>query len=411
MPQPGPSPRRVRSPHESRSAAVRAAAAAPSHRQRSHWQRQQRQNRVLLFAAVVLGAIVLAILAGGWYIDNVVDANALVASVEGEDITARQLLDAVRPYASAVDDFARQLGGGSRSGTQAQQLDQQKRSLPDSALQSLVQQRIMEHEAARRGISVTQQDVDDDLRKQVAAYEARISATPEPTTERTPTSAATATPAGTPTPFATPTQAPTLEAGAYPEALKQFVDAVNQSQVGRGGPPVNEQVIRVSLYQQLLAQRLQDAMGAEVPTSQEQVHARVIRLTDQQKASDLLQQLKNGADFAELAKQSSVDTTTKDKGGDLGWIVRGSESDAFDAAAFALQPGQLSDVVADSGSYEIIQVLERDPNRPLTPDQLDAAKQKAFSDWFSEKETSPEVRRDLSQSERDWVLRRIGVRP
>ena len=52
------------------------------------------------------------------------------------------------------------------------------------------------------------------------------------------------------------------------------------------------------------------------------------------------------ADFAQLAQQSSTDAATKDKGGDLGWFAKGGLSDkALEDAAFALQPGQLSDVI------------------------------------------------------------------
>ncbi len=392
---------------------MRAAAAAPSRRQQSRWQREQRQHRVLIFSALGLTLVVAVILAAGWVYDTVVSANAVTASVEGEDVTAQQLLEAVRPSANAIDDQARQASGGQRSAAMAQRADQEKRGLPDSTLDNLVEQRILEHEAARRGISVTQQDVDDKMRENVAQLDALFSATPAPTSESTPAAGASATPgtsstpAGTPTPAPTSTPVPTLEPGAYPDALKRVIEGLNQY---GSQQPLNEQIFRRVIYQQLLRQRLQEAIGAEVPTSQEQIRARVIQVGDEQKAKSLLQQIQDGADFADVAKQNSEDSLSRDKGGDLDWITRGTRTDAFDKVAFGLQPGQLSGLVAASGTYSIIQVLERDPSRPLTPGQLDQAKQKAFADWESAKRTSLDVRMDLNQSEREWVLRRIGVR-
>jgi peptidyl-prolyl cis-trans isomerase D len=103
----------------------------------------------------------------------------------------------------------------------------------------------------------------------------------------------------------------------------------------------------------------------------ERVHARHILLkTDGKsdtekkalhaKAEDLLKQLKNGADFAELAKKYS-DDSSKEQGGDLGWFTHGQMVAEFDNAAFALKPKELSGVVTSQFGYHIIQTLEKDP--------------------------------------------------
>lgn len=79
------------------------------------------------------------------------------------------------------------------------------------------------------------------------------------------------------------------------------------------------------------------------------------------KADDILKQLKNGADFAELAKKDSDDKGSGEKGGDLDWIVKGQMDPQFESAAFALKPKELSPVVTTTFGYHIIQVLEKEP--------------------------------------------------
>jgi peptidyl-prolyl cis-trans isomerase C len=79
-----------------------------------------------------------------------------------------------------------------------------------------------------------------------------------------------------------------------------------------------------------------------------------------QKADDVLEKLKAGEDFAQLAMSNSDDNGSKLKGGDLGWIVKGQTVPPFDQAAFALaKPNDLSPVVESQFGYHIIQLLER----------------------------------------------------
>ena len=114
-----------------------------------------------------------------------------------------------------------------------------------------------------------------------------------------------------------------------------------------------------------------DAHKTERYSEPEEVHARHILFTvppdaDEKKRGEIraraaaaLERLKKGEDFAAVAKALSEDKANKDKGGDLGFIRRGHTEEAFETAAFALQPGELSDVVETRHGLHIIKVDER----------------------------------------------------
>lgn len=117
-----------------------------------------------------------------------------------------------------------------------------------------------------------------------------------------------------------------------------------------------------------------------------------------------LTELKAGADFETLAKQRSVDTGTKPKGGDVGLFERGQMAPEFEQAAFALTtPGQLSDVVETQFGYHILKFEERRPAgvRPFeeVQDQIvkeiqDSARQNARASAAQRIEESATMNRD-----------------
>jgi peptidyl-prolyl cis-trans isomerase D len=83
------------------------------------------------------------------------------------------------------------------------------------------------------------------------------------------------------------------------------------------------------------------------------------------KIDDLEKQLKNGADFAELAKKNSQDPGSAAKGGDLDWVVRGQTVKEFEAAAFSLPLNQISQPIKTTYGYHILEVTAKEPARTI----------------------------------------------
>jgi parvulin-like peptidyl-prolyl isomerase len=77
------------------------------------------------------------------------------------------------------------------------------------------------------------------------------------------------------------------------------------------------------------------------------------------KIQDIQSQLKNGADFSELAKKYSQDPGSASRGGDLGYFTKGDMVPSFEKAAFSLDVGQTSDIVKTDFGYHIIHVDEK----------------------------------------------------
>src|SRR5262249_55472193 len=104
------------------------------------------------------------------------------------------------------------------------------------------------------------------------------------------------------------------------------------------------------------------------------------------------------------------DITSKEKGGDLGWVPRGVESPQFDDTAFRLGVGEIGEPVVTPLGWEIIEVLDK-AERPLTPEQIDRLRAKAMDQWLRQARDDPSEKRELDRDRRDWVQRQTGITP
>lgn len=143
----------------------------------------------------------------------------------------------------------------------------------------------------------------------------------------------------------------------------------------------SEAVFRAALRRAMAAAWQRDQIAGSIPDEVEQVRARqILTLTEETAQVALRQVSAPGVNFAQYA--FAYDNQI---GGDLGWFPRGYLTQpAVEAAAFALQPGQISEIIPSEVGYHIIQVVAREV-RPLAPDARRALQRAALQAWLAQR--------------------------
>jgi peptidyl-prolyl cis-trans isomerase C len=162
------------------------------------------------------------------------------------------------------------------------------------------------------------------------------------------------------------------------------INLQNDEQVRKRLARVEEQVLERFFLTSYIEKRITEAVLADnyekliiANSSKEEIQARHILLEKKAQALEVIKELENGADFAEVAKKRSTGPSAS-KGGDLGFFAEGQMVPAFSKAAFAMKKGEITtDPVRTEFGWHIIKVEDRRPLKPLkraeVEDQLRAA--------------------------------------
>jgi len=376
-------------------------------------QREKQQSRIILYVFIGIVVSVLVLLAYGYYDINYLQRQRPVAKVGKYAILVNQFEPRVRMQRQQLlAQYNQYAQYGQIFGMDVQsQLDQIQSQLdaPETIGQSVLDQMINEQlirlEAEKRGITVSDAELVEAKESSFAYYPNGTPTTAPTPTEvimpaipaeafdlvtKTPTPAATATVEFTPTatlvPEATATAGPTStpEPTATPYTQEGFEGRFSESQNAMNKLGLSEKDYLALFDLQVLQTKVQEAITADVPSTETQVWARHILVSDEAAALVVLEKLKNGEDFAALAQEYSQDTGSAVNGGDLGWFSTGAMVPEFETAAFALENSgdyTLEPVKSDFG-YHIIQLIAKQ-DRPLSADQLNAARNKVFTDWLT----------------------------
>lgn len=401
-------------------------------------ERELKQTRLILYTFFGILGVVVLLLVYGWLDINYLQLNRAVAKVNDNKILLKdfeprvrlrrqQLIDNYYTYQQYQQYF------GMDMSTQLQTIDFQLNSpevVGQSVLDAMIDEQIIRLEAEKRGISFTEEELNAKIEE---GFNFFPNGTPTPSATPTaaemptdpaellqfitPTLDVTATPLFTATPEftataesqptvegeATATLAPTATATLEPtatatatlgptstplptstpftrEGFEGMLADTNENLAKYG---FNAEYYRTFFENQLLREKLQEVITADVKPVEEQIRARHILVADEQTAKDLIARLQAGEDFAELAREYSSDSSSE-IGGDLGWFGKGQMVAEFETAAFALQnPGDFTtEPVASQFGYHIIQLMARQ-ERPLAASDFQTAKDTAFQEWLT----------------------------
>lgn len=171
-----------------------------------------------------------------------------------------------------------------------------------------------------------------------------------------------------------------------------------------------------ALLQQKLIESLDEVTDKQIETEYnnmtKEIHARHILVDEEDTAKEVIAKLKDGGDFAELAKEYSTEPIAQESGGDLDWFGPGKMIPEFEKVAFALEEKVISEPVKTSFGYHVIEVLEtREADiegtlEELTPKIEEGIKEKLFQEKLTElvKNADVKIKDDTFKNSLDELL-------
>jgi foldase protein PrsA len=312
-------------------------------------KRRRRKNNTIIIASLIL-AVIIGVSAFGWYLAYKRPLLTNVAVVNGKKISVDYIL---RRCLMSIYDASTNTTTGTAD--------------PLGVIQNIIQEQIVEQDAAKPpyNITVTDADIDQALRN-----EANSSSSDSTTT--------------TPT-----TTTPTMTDAEFNEWYRQLM---NNSQL-------SDAELRELVKVDIMEQRLNTYLTNNMPTTADQVHLWDIVVSDQTTATDIKQRIDNGEDFSTIAKELSIDSNTSTQGGDMGWVPTKTLDSSLEYTAnkadigIVSNPVQLStamqsssDSSSSSGNTEpfyLLMVTEKSTAREVDdPDYISILQGRLVQDWL-----------------------------
>ena len=395
-------------------------------------ERENIQRRWIMISAIVIIVLIVGIIGYGILDQTVLKNYKPVAKVGDQTITTAEFQKEVRfqrwsliqQYSQGAQIY-QMLGNDPNYGAQLQQLQQKLDPLSatvvgEEVLNNMIEKILIEQKAAELKVTVTDKEVDDAMQ---AAFGYFPQGTPTPTI--TPVEAATPTlsplqitlvaqaptatevPTTTPTaeivtstPTVTPTnttqptatQIPTITPTPTPYTFQAYQDTIKQNVDRLKDFNFTEADIRAEIRLQILRGKLLDELAKDINREQDQVWVRQILTSDVETANQARKRLMDGEDWTNVASQMSLDETTKNQGGDMGWFAQGVQPAEIDQIAFTIKVGEISSPIKTDAGYHIIQVIAHEV-RPLDEGVYQQERQKKFDDWLTTAQQSDQIQK------------------
>lgn len=414
--------------------------------------KENKNSKRLMIGFIVFAVIVVGLIGYAFLYDKVLKYNKPVAVVGDHEINGKDFNQRVRlernSYVLQYNQLAVQMILMSDSSDYVnyykQQLSQilslldDENYLGENVLNSMIDEEIVKIEAEKRGIVVTDAEVDD-LMQQLFSYYPNGTATPtvdswvfEPTStlsgmQETLVAVAPTVETATETPTATPKATATTQATATSEITPTSTEAIltptsdetsltpTATEISGTATPiptpteyteelyqqnyqdyitnlsgieVGESVLREYLRNYLLEQKLYEVITSEISRMQDQVWARHILVDTQDEAIAVMNRLAGGEDWNEVCKEVTLDQSGQDNCGDLGWFSKGQMIEVFENEAFSLDIGEVSNPVESSYGWHVIQLLGHETRSVESDYDFQRLQSNYYDLWFQEAEAN-----------------------
>lgn len=343
-------------------------------------RKDARQNRIVMWSVIGLATLIVLILGFGLVQELLIKPNRPVAIVNGNKISADLYQDLVTYYRYnqyvTIGNLQQGLQDLQTSPEendflisfyeqQITQMQSQLATIPDMALEALIEDELIREKAEEENIVVTQQEA----RQAIEAELQQALSQPQEAITGTET-----------LPSPTPVSQETVD-----EFYASYLDNIKIPQKSF------EEIRRHAL----LRSEVQELLASRVVTTGLVVHPQIIQTATEEEAAAALERLEAGEDFAIVAQEVSTDTLSAGDGGDLGWMAEGQVSarygQALEDAVFGLPAGGEPRVLQSDEMFYVVQILERDENGPLPDSVVSQRQSSALDEWLAERKSSPEV--------------------
>lgn len=353
-------------------------------RHTTRWERERRLQQIAIALSVAAVLVIIGIPLFGYYREVIARGQEEIARVNNVgfkmDDYIRQLKYRQRQIDSQAQLFS-QFGGEQFS----QQVASQRSILPTQLVFDWVDDELIRQMAVKLGVSATAEEVDKQLRKDLEPL-------PADTPEQSP---GPTDPLATPTPLPSPTPVP----APFEERYRNLLTFSGLS----------DAEYREQVRTRLLRTKIEEKLRADVPATAEQVRLRGILLSQESEAKDVLEKLRTGGSWEQLAADLSLDVDSREKAGELGWIARGVKDADFDAAAFGLMGSGVEGPFSSRSGYWVLQRLDGPQVRALDTAALDAVKNNVFSRWLEDQKKNGQntIEYRITSDRQLWAQDRI----